>query len=96
MILVPGTRLGPYEIERLLGVGGMGHVYKARDRRLNRDVAIKLLRRESPLQWDFHTRLQQEATAAAAVTHPRICTLYDMHQEGDASFLVMEYSRAKR
>jgi len=91
MILVPGTRLGPYEIECLLGAGGMGHVYKARDRRLQRDVAIKLLRRESPLQWDFHTRLQREATAAAAVTHPHICTLYDMHQDGDASFLVMEY-----
>jgi len=68
----------------------MGHVYKARDLRLRRDVAIKLLRREGPTQWDF-TDLEQEATAAAAVTHPHICTLYDIRCEGDASFLVMEY-----
>ncbi len=91
MDLAPGTRLGPYEIVSLVGSGGMGYVYKARDSRLQRDVAIKLLRRESPVHWDFHARLEREATAAAAVTHPHICTLYDMRREGDASFLVMEY-----
>jgi serine/threonine protein kinase/Flp pilus assembly protein TadD len=91
MTLVPGTRLGPYEIVCLVGTGGMGHVYKARDSRLQRDVAIKLLRRESLAQWDFHSRLEQEAAAAAAVTHPHICTLYDIRLEGDASFLIMEY-----
>jgi len=69
----------------------MGHVYKARDSRLQRDVAIKILQCESPAQWDFHSRLEREATAAAAVTHPHICTLYDIGHEGDASFLIMEY-----
>jgi serine/threonine protein kinase/cytochrome c-type biogenesis protein CcmH/NrfG len=91
MNLAPGTRLGPYEIVGLIGSGGMGFVYKARDQRLQRDVAIKLLRHENPAHWDFHTRLEREARAAAAVTHPHICTLYDIHQEKDASFLVMEY-----
>jgi pentatricopeptide repeat protein len=91
MNLEPGTRLGPYEIVVLIGTGGMGHVYKARDLRLQRDVAIKLLRRESPAQWDFHNSLEREATAAAAVTHPNICTLYDIYHKGDTSFLVMEY-----
>ena len=91
MTLAPGARLGPYEIVRLVGTGGMGHVYQARDLRLQRDVAIKVLRRENPAQWDFHTRLASEARAAAAVTHPHICTLYDIREEADASFLVMEY-----
>ena len=91
MNLAPGTHLGPYEIVDLIGSGGMGFVYKARDSRLHRDVAIKLLRREDPAHWDFHARLEREARAAAAVTHPHICTLYDIHQEMDASFLVMEY-----
>lgn len=91
MTHAPGTRLGPYEIVSLIGSGGMGHVYKARDVRLKRDVAIKLVRRENAAQWDFHIRLEREATAAAAVTHPHICTLYDFRHEGDTSFLVMEY-----
>ena len=91
MILAPGARLGPYEVVCLLGAGGMGDVYKARDLRLHREVALKLLRPESVVEWDFRTRLQREATAAAAVTHPHICTLFDLHQEGEASFLVMEY-----
>ena len=90
-MLAPGTRLGPYEIVGLVGTGGMGQVYKARDMRLHRDVAIKLVTRESPAEWDFHSRLEREATAAAAVTHPHICTLYDIRQDGDGSFLVMEY-----
>lgn len=91
MTLVAGACLGPYEIVSLLGVGGMGEVYRARDLRLHRDVAIKLLVRASPFQLDFHTRLEREAMAAAAVTHPHICTIYDVRQEADSAFLVMEY-----
>ncbi len=91
MSLAQGVRLGPYEITCLLGAGGMGQVYKARDLRLQRDVAIKILQGEPSSGQEFHSRLHREAMAAAAVAHPHICTLYDMRQEGEASFLVMEY-----
>jgi serine/threonine protein kinase len=84
----PGTHLGPYEVVRLLGSGGMGEVYEAHDSRLNRRVAIKLLReRDANLQ----QRFEREARAIAALSHPHICTLYDIgHHEG-IDFLVMEY-----
>src|SRR5262249_8092702 len=65
-------------------------VYRARDLRLHRDVAIKLLVGDLPFQRDFPSRLQREAMAAAAVTHPHICTLYDIGEEGNSFFLVME------
>ena len=91
MSLAPGIRLGPYEILALLGAGGMGEVYRARDLRLNRDVALKVLVAKQRDQSGFHARLQQEAMATAAVTHPHICTLHDIGQEGELSFLVMEY-----
>ena len=91
MVLAPGARLGPYEIIALLGAGGMGEVYKARDLRLQRDVAIKVLVGDPPFQRDFRSRLQREAMAAAAVTHPHICTLYDIGQEEGSFFLVMEH-----
>lgn len=91
MSLVPGVRLGPYEIIAMLGAGGMGEVYRARDLRLQRDVAVKVLVGDLPFHRNFRSRLQREAMAAAAVTHPHICTLYDIGQEGDSSFLVMEY-----
>jgi Tol biopolymer transport system component len=79
--LAPGTRLGPYEIEHALGAGGMGEVYKGRDTRLNRPVAIKLLRAQ------FSDRLEREARAISALNHPQICTLYDV----GPNFLVMEF-----
>jgi serine/threonine protein kinase/Flp pilus assembly protein TadD len=91
MGLASGARLGPYEILALLGTGGMGEVYRARDLRLNRDVALKVLVAKQSVQPGFHERLQREAMAAAAVAHPHICTLYDICQEGQLSFLVMEY-----
>jgi eukaryotic-like serine/threonine-protein kinase len=81
MSLSPGTRLGPYEILSSLGVGGMGEVYKARDTRLDRIVAIKMLK------GGHAGRFRQEARAIAALNHPNICTLYDV---GD-DYLVMEY-----
>jgi eukaryotic-like serine/threonine-protein kinase len=77
----PGTRLGPYEIEYSLGAGGMGEVFRARDTRLNRPVAIKLLRAQ------FGNCLEREARAISALTHPHICTLYDVGLD----FQVMEF-----
>jgi eukaryotic-like serine/threonine-protein kinase len=86
-----GSRLGPYEILELLGAGGMGEVYKARDTRLGRIVAIKILR--SPLASDaeFHMRLEREARVVSQLDHPHICALYDVGEEYGQSFLVMQY-----
>ena len=81
MALSPGTKLGPYEILAPIGAGGMGEVYRARDPRLNRDVAIKV----SAAQ--FSERFEREATAIAALNHPNICTLHDI----GPNYLVMEY-----
>jgi Tol biopolymer transport system component/tRNA A-37 threonylcarbamoyl transferase component Bud32 len=81
--------MGPYEILAALGSGGMGEVYRARDTRLGREVAIKVLRR------DGHTRLLQEARAAAALNHPNILGLYDICSENGNEFLVMELVRGK-
>jgi eukaryotic-like serine/threonine-protein kinase len=81
MVLAPGTQLGPYEIESLIGSGGMGEVYKARDGRLNRTVAIKRM-----IAGD-HSRFQSEARAIAAINHPHICQIYDVGPD----YLVLEY-----
>ena len=81
MPLQAGEKLGPYEIVSLLGKGGMGEVYKARDSRLNRDVAIKVSNAE------FSERFEREARAVAALNHPHICTLHDVGPD----YLVMEY-----
>ena len=95
--LAPGTRLGPYEIQSLIGLGGMGEVYKARDTRLGRTVAIKLLPADLAGNGDRRQRLEQEARSLSALNHPHICTLYDVSEHrstgsGQASlFLVMEY-----
>ena len=70
MHLLPGTRLGPYEITEAIGAGGMGEVYEARDTRLQRRVAIKICRE------DFTARFERESRAVAALNHPNICTLY--------------------
>src|SRR5258708_39824037 len=76
----PGTKLGPYEILAPIGAGGMGEVYKARDPRLGRDVAIKVS------QGQFSDRFEREARAVAALNHPNICHLYDV----GPNYLVME------
>src|SRR5712671_6653512 len=81
MALAPATRLGPYEILAPLAAGGMGEVYKARDTRLNRLVAIKVA------QERFSERFAREARAVAALNHPNICQLYDVGPD----YLVMEY-----
>ena len=81
MTLAPGTRLGPYEITAPLGAGGMGEVYKARDTRLNRIVAIKFSNEQ------FSERFEREAHAVAALNHSNVCTLHDV----GPNYLVMEY-----
>ena len=86
-----GTRLGPYEILGLLGQGGMGKVYKARDTRLERFAAIKLLRGDLAHDPETHERFVREARTVAGLNHPHICTLYDVGQQDHADFLVMEY-----
>ena len=91
MILAPGTRLGAYEILSLIGKGGMGEVYRARDTRLHRTVAVKVLPREQMANPDRRRRFLQEARAASALNHPNIVTLHDIAHDGDVDFLVMEH-----
>jgi len=91
MPLTPGTRLGPYEVLAPIGAGGMGEVYKARDTRLDRAVAIKVLPSNLSSNPELRARLDREARAISSLSHPNICTLYDVgHQEGH-DFLVMEF-----
>ncbi len=89
--LSPGTRLGPYEINALIGAGGMGEVYRARDTRLDRTVAIKVLPPHLTHDPERRQRFEREARAVAALNHPHICALYDIGQQGGVDFLVMEH-----
>src|ERR1051325_4180647 len=91
MGLAAGTRLGPYEIASPLGAGGMGEVYKARDTRLERTVAVKVLPPHIADREDLRQRFEREARAVSALNHPRICALYDIGREGEIDYLVMEY-----
>src|SRR5687767_3165920 len=91
MSLAAGVRLGPYEIQGTLGAGGMGEVYKARDVRLDRLVAIKVLPAALAADADLRQRLEREARAVAALQHPHICTLHDVGHQNGIDFLVMEY-----
>src|ERR1051325_4947774 len=86
-----GTRLGPYEIVSPLGAGGMGEVYRARDTRLDRTVAIKVLNSELVASPEIKARFEREARAISALQHPHICVLYDIGSENGTDFLVMEY-----
>src|ERR1051325_5789567 len=90
-MLGPGVRLGPYEIVSLLGAGGMGEVYRARDVRLDRTVAIKILSGALAADADSRARFEQEARAIAALNDPHICTLHDIGRHGDLDYLVLEY-----
>ena len=91
MPLAPGTYLGPYEIVSPLGAGGMGEVYRARDSRLGRMVAIKVLPEDLSQNVDLRQRLEHEARAVSKLSHPNICTLHDIgHHEG-IDFLVLEF-----
>src|SRR6478672_1241567 len=90
MLVSPGTRLGPYQIESALGAGGMGEVFVARDTRLHRAVAIKVLKPSLSDERLGAARFEREARAIAALNHPNICAIYDVGQEGNQQFLVME------
>jgi Tol biopolymer transport system component len=90
MRLTPGTRLGPYEVLAPLGAGGMGEVYRARDSRLGRDVAIKVLPQHLSENPEVHARFEREARTISSLNHPHICTLHDVGREGDVEYLVME------
>src|SRR5687767_10903066 len=90
MTLSAGTRLGPYEVLAPLGAGGMGEVYRARDRKLDRDVAIKVLPQSVAADPDTLSRFEREAKAVAALSHPNILSIFDFGAEGAISYAVME------
>jgi len=90
MSLAPGTRLGPYEIVSPLGAGGMGEVYRAKDTRLGREVAVKVLPQHLSSSPEIRARFEREAKTVSSLNHPHICTLYDVGREGDTDYLVME------
>src|SRR3984885_14141053 len=91
MALVAGTKLGPYEIQSLLGAGGMGEVYRARDVRLQRTVAIKILPAHLSSNPDLHARFEQEAKSISVLQHPNICVVHDIGSQDGVDFMVMEY-----
>jgi serine/threonine protein kinase/Tol biopolymer transport system component len=91
MAILPGRRLGPYEILSAIGAGGMGEVYKARDTRLDRIVAIKVLPTHLADRPELRERFEREAKTIASLNHPHICTLYDTGHQDGIDFLVMEY-----
>jgi serine/threonine protein kinase len=90
MTLVPGTRVGPYEVLSPLGAGGMGEVYRAKDLRLGRDVAVKVLPSHLSANPEVRSRFEREARTVSSLNHPHICTLFDVGREGDTDYLVME------
>ena len=91
MALIPGTRFGPYEIQSLVGAGGMGEVYRARDTRLQRTVAIKVLPVHLSSNPELHARFEQEAKSISALQHPNICVVHDIGSKDGVDFMVMEY-----
>src|SRR6188508_152436 len=90
MSIPSGSLLGPYELLTLLGAGGMGEVYRARDTRLQRTVAIKMLPPHFAQDPDRRARLEREARAISSLNHPHICALYDIGHQDGRDFLVME------
>ena len=90
MALQAGSRLGPYEVLSLIGAGGMGEVYQARDTRLDRKVAVKVLAPELASDAEFRARFEREAKAISSLNHPHICGLYDIGREQDTEYLVLE------
>ena len=90
MAIVPGQKIGPYDVAGQIGAGGMGEVYKARDPRLNRDVAIKVLPATFSADPDRLQRFAQEARAAAALNHPNILAIFDIGEDKGAPYVVSE------
>jgi len=95
MSLASGTKLGPYEIQSPLGAGGMGEVYRARDTRLDRTVAVKILPAHLAENPEARQRFEREARTISSLNHSNICTLYDVGEEGGTSYLVMEYMQGE-
>src|SRR6202043_783578 len=95
MGLKSGTKLGPYEIQSPLGAGGMGEVYRARDTRLDRTVAIKILSAAFSADCDRLDRFEQEARSASALNHPNIVTIYELGQDGSTHYIAMELVEGK-
>src|SRR3974390_2630456 len=91
MPLISGTKLGPYEVLSPLGAGGMGEVYRAKDTRLDRTVAIKILPAHLSQDAEARQRFDREARTLSSVNHPNICTLYDVGDENGSGYLVMEF-----
>jgi eukaryotic-like serine/threonine-protein kinase len=91
MSLSPGSKLGPYEIVGQAGAGGMGEVYRARDSRLGREVAIKVLPTSLSLSSDARARFEREARTISQLNHPNICTLFDVGSDGGREYLVLEF-----
>src|SRR5687768_18442176 len=94
MALSAGARLGPYEVVSPLGAGGMGEVYRARDARLAREVAIKVLPTSFSNDGDRLRRFEQEAKAAGRLNHPNVTTVYDIGTHDGAPYVVQEIGRA--
>jgi len=95
MTLASGTKLGPYVIQSVLGAGGMGEVYCARDLRLERSVAIKVLPVHRSSNPTAHARFEQEAKSISALQHPNICMVHDVGSQDGFDFMVMEYVAGK-
>src|SRR5438270_8888993 len=91
MSLEVGTKLGPYEVITPLGVGGMGEVFRARDTRLDRTVAIKVLNLALVAPPDLKARFEREARAISSLSHPHICALFDVGAQDGVEYLVLEY-----
>src|SRR5215475_10489109 len=91
MALAAGFRLGPYELLSPLGAGGMGEVYRARDTRLERTVAVKVLPSHLSSSPEIRQRFEREAKTVSQLSHPHICALHDVGREGETEYLVMEY-----
>jgi serine/threonine protein kinase len=96
MPLANGIKLGPYEIVAPLGMGGMGKVYRARDTRLDRTVAIKILPSHLSDDATRRQRFEREAKVISSLNHPHICTLYDIGRQDGVDFIVMEYRKESR
>jgi serine/threonine protein kinase/Tol biopolymer transport system component len=91
MELTPGTKLGPYEIVAPIGAGGMGEVFKARDTRLDRTVAVKVMPRYIAAREDLRARFEREARTVSSLNHPNICILFDIGKQDGTDFMVLEY-----
>src|SRR5881628_3953523 len=91
MSLSAGTKLGPYEIQAPIGAGGMGEVYRARDTRLERTVAVKVLPSHLSTSPEVRQRFEREAKTISQLSHPHICALYDVGNQDGTEYLVMEF-----